>query len=72
MRRNGLAREHKPEELIRKPYQAEIVSAQSCTVVDVCRLIGIAQLSQYRWREEYGSPIADRAWRMNEPEQKNP
>lgn len=47
-----MARKHKPEEIIGKPREAEIVLARGGTLVDACRRIGVTEQSHYRWREE--------------------
>ena len=49
-----MARNHKPEEIIGKLREAEIVLAQGGTVADACRRIGVTEQSYYRWRKEYG------------------
>jgi transposase-like protein len=59
-----MARNHKPEEIIGKLREAEIVLAQGGTVADACRRIGVAEQSYYRWRKEYGGLKLDQARRM--------
>ena len=49
-----MARKHKPEDIIGKLREAEIVLAQGGTVADACRRIGVTEQSYYRWRKEYG------------------
>ena len=49
-----MARKHKPEEIIGKLREAEIVLAQGGTVLDACRRIGVTEQSYYRWRKEFG------------------
>lgn len=49
-----MARKHKPEEIIGKLREAEIVLAQGGTVADACWRIGVTEQSYYRWRKEYG------------------
>ena len=46
-----MARKHKPEEIIGKLREAEIVLAQGGTVADACRRIGVTEQSYYRWRK---------------------
>jgi len=55
-----MARKHKPEEIIGKLREAEIVLAQGGTVADACRRIGVTEQSYYRWRKEYpaSTPVA--------------
>ncbi len=42
-----MARTHKPEEIIGKLREAEIVLAQGGTVADACRRIGVTEQSYY-------------------------
>jgi len=63
-----MARKHKPEEIIAKLREAEIVLAQGGTVADACRRIGVTEQSYYRWRKEYGGLKMDQARRMKELE----
>ena len=66
-----MARKHKPEEIISKLREAEIVLAQGGTVSDACRRIGVTEQSYYRWRKEYGGLKMDQARRMKELEKEN-
>jgi putative transposase len=66
-----MARKHKPEEIIGKLREAEIVLAQGRTVADACRRIGVTEQSYYRWRKEYGGLKMDQAKRMKELEKEN-
>jgi putative transposase len=66
-----MARKHKPEEIIGKLREAEIVLAQGGTVTDACRRIGVTEQSYYRWRKEYGGLKMDQARRMKALEKEN-
>ena len=66
-----MARKHKPEEIIGKLREAEIVLAQGGTVADACRRIGVTEQSYYRWRKEYGGMGTDQARRLKELENEN-
>jgi transposase-like protein len=66
-----VARKHKPEEIIGKLREAEIVLSQGGTVADACRRIGVTEQSYYRWRKEYGGLKMDQARRMTELEKEN-
>ena len=66
-----MSRKHKPEEIIGKLREAEIVLAQGGTVADACRRIGVTEQSYYRWRKEYGGLGLDQARRMKDLEQEN-
>ena len=66
-----MARRHKPEDIIGKLREAEIMLAQGSTVADICRRIGVTEQSYYRWRKEYGGLKLDQARRMKELEKEN-
>ncbi len=66
-----MARKHKPEEIIGKLSEAEIILAPGGTVWDACRRIGVTEQSYYRWRKEYGGLKMDQARRMKGLEREN-
>ena len=66
-----MAKKHKPEEIIGKLREAEIVLAQGGTVADACRQIGVTEQSYYRWRKEYGGLKMDQTRRMKDLEKEN-
>ena len=66
-----MARGHKPEEIIGRLREAEIVLAQGRAVADACRRIGVTQQTYYRWRKEYGGLKMDQARRMKDLEKEN-
>ena len=66
-----MARKHKPEEIIGKLREAEIVLAQGGVVSDTCRRIGVTEQSYYRWRKEYGGMDVSQARRLKELEREN-
>ena len=66
-----MARKQRPEEIIGKLREAEIVLAQGGVVADACRRIGVTEQTYYRWRREYGGLKTDQARRMKELEKEN-
>ena len=66
-----MARKHRPEEIIGKLREAEIVLTQGGVVADACRRIGVTEQTYYRWRREYGGLKTDQARRMKELEKEN-
>ena len=66
-----MARKPKPEEIIGKLREAEIVLAQGGTVADACRRIGVTEQSTAAKRKEYGDLKMDQARRMKELEKDN-
>ena len=50
----------KPEEVVAKPRQVEVLAAQGKTVAGGARATGVAEATRYRWRSEYGGPELER------------
>lgn len=65
------SKKHKPEEIIGKLREAEIVLAQGGTTTDACRRIAVTEQTYYRWRKEYGGLKIDQARRMKDLEKEN-
>jgi transposase-like protein len=61
----------KPEQIINKLREAEVLLSQGATVGEVCRKIGVTDVTYYRWRKEYGGMRVDQARRMKNLEQQN-
>ncbi len=59
------------EEIITKLREAEVSLAQGGTVAQVCRHLGIAEQTFYRWRREYGGLRMDQAKRLKQLEVEN-
>ena len=66
-----MGRRHKPEEVIGKLREAEILLSQGGSVADASRRIGVTQQTYYRWRKEFGGLKMDQARRMKELEREN-
>jgi transposase-like protein len=61
----------KPEKIIATLRAAEIKFSQGKSVEEVCRELGIAGNTYYRWKKEYGSMDVNQARRLKELEQEN-
>ena len=48
------SKKHKPEEIIGKLREVEIVLGQGGTTAEACRRIAVSEQTYYRWRKEYG------------------
>ena len=59
---------YRPEEIIRKLREAEVLSGQGQSVDEVCRKIEVTKNTYYRWRKEYGGLRVDQAHRLKELE----
>ena len=56
-----------PEQIIGKLREAEVALAQGETAAQVCRTLGIAEQTFYRWRREYGGLKVEQAKRLKAP-----
>jgi transposase-like protein len=66
-----MAKRHKPEEIIAKLRQVDVMTSQGTTVADAVRSIGVTEVTYYRWRQEYGGLKSDQVKRMKELELEN-
>ena len=61
----------KPEQIIGKLRQAEVLLAQGQKMGLVCKRIGVTEQTYYRWRKEYGGLRMDQAKRLKVLEKEN-
>lgn len=64
-------RRHTPEQLINKLRERKVELTKGMKVPEVCRRLGIAEYTYYRWRKEYGGLRLDQARRFRELEREN-
>ena len=64
-------KQHKPEEIVAKLRQVEVLVGQGRTVADGARAIGVTEATYYRWRSEYGGLKLDQVRRLKQLEQEN-
>jgi putative transposase len=62
---------YKPEEIIAKLRQVEVLTSQGKSAVDAIRSIGVTVATYYRWRQEYGGLKVDQVKRLKELEAEN-
>ena len=62
---------HKPEEIVAKLRQVDVLVSQGHSVADAVRSIGVTEVTYYRWRQEYGGLKSDQVRRMKELELEN-
>ena len=62
---------YRPEEIIGKLREAEVLLSQGMNVEEVCRRIEVTKMTFYRWRREYGRLRVDQARRLKELEREN-
>jgi putative transposase len=61
----------KPEEIINKLREAEVLSSQGKSVAEICRALGVTDQTYYRWRKEYGGMGTEQAKRLKSLEREN-
>ena len=62
---------HKPEEVVAKLRQVDVLVSQGQTTADAIRSIGVTEVTYYRWRKEFGGLKADQVKRLKELETEN-
>lgn len=62
---------HKPEEIVAKLRQVDVLVAQGKPVADAIRTIGVTEVTYYRWKQEYGGLKTDQIKRLKDLEQEN-
>lgn len=58
----------KPEEIVSKLRQVEVLQEQGMTIADAVRQIGVTQQTFYRWRKLYGGMGRSQLKRLKELE----
>ena len=62
-----MAREkYKPEEIVAKLRQVDVLVSQRRSVAEAVRSVGVTQFTYYRWRREYGELKTDQVKRLKE------
>ena len=62
---------HKPEEIVAKLRQVDVLVSQGRSVSEAVRSIGVTQFTYYRWRKEFGGLKTDQVKRLKELEKEN-
>tara|TARA_B100001146_G_C15972854_1_gene344917 strand:- start:377 stop:655 length:279 start_codon:yes stop_codon:yes gene_type:complete len=62
---------YKPEEIVIKLRQVEVLQSQGMAVSDAIRQIGVSEVTYYRWRKEYRGMAIDQLKRLKEVEKEN-
>jgi putative transposase len=62
---------HKPEEIVAKLRQVDVLVSQGQSVAGAIRSIGVSEVTYYRWRQEYGGLKADQVRRLKALEAEN-
>ena len=62
---------YKPEEIVGKLRQAEVLHSQGLSMSDAIRQLGVSEVTFYRWRKEYGGLNGDQLRRLKDLEKEN-
>jgi putative transposase len=62
---------HKPEGIVAKLWQVEVLSAQGRPVAEAIRSIGVTEVTYDRWRNEHGGLKGDQVKRLKDLEKEN-
>ena len=61
----------KPEDIVLKLRQVEVLQGQGSSVQEAVRQIGVTAQTYYRWRKQYGGMSRDQLKRLKELETEN-
>ena len=64
-------RRHKPEEIVAKLRQVDVLVSQARSVADAIRTIAVTKVTYYRWRQEFGVLKSDQVKRLKDLETEN-
>lgn len=64
-------KKYRPEEIITKLREADILISQGQTVASVIKSLGVSDVTYYRWRKDYGGMNTSQLKKLKELEQEN-
>ena len=64
-------KQHKPEEIVTKLRQVEVLVGQGKTRLDAIRSIGVSEQTYYRWRKQYGGMGKDQVKELKRLQKEN-
>jgi putative transposase len=62
---------YKPEEIVAKLRQVDVLTSQGQSAAEAIRAIGVSEVTYYRWRQEFGGLKSDQVKRLKELEAEN-
>jgi transposase-like protein len=62
---------YKPEEIVAKLRQVDVLVSQGQSLADAIRQIGVSEVTYYRWRQEFGGLKTEQIKRLKELELEN-
>ncbi len=67
----NMARKHKPEEIIAKLRQVDVLTGQGRSIAEAVKTIAVTETTYFRWRAEYGGMKTDQVKRLKALELEN-
>ena len=64
-------RRFKPEEIVAKLRQVDVLVSQGQNMTDAIRQIGVSEVTFYRWRQEFGGLKSDQVKQLKDLELEN-
>ena len=71
MEPNMARKRHKPEEIIAKLRQVDVLTGQGRSISEAVKTIAVTETTYFRWRSEYGGMKTDQAKRLKALEVEN-
>jgi len=65
------SKREKPEDIVAKLRQVEVLQGQGMKIADAVRQIGVTEQTFYRWRKQYGGMNREQLRRLKELEKEN-
>ncbi len=62
---------YKPEQIVMKLRQVDVLVSQGSSVADAIRQISVSEVTYYRWRQEFGGFKIEQAKRLKDLEVEN-
>jgi transposase len=62
---------HKPEEIVAKLRQVDVLTGQGKSIAEAVKTIAVTETTYFRWRAEYGGMKSDQVKRLKELELEN-
>ena len=62
---------YKPEEIVAKLRQVDVLTSRGQGVADAIRSIGVSEVTYCRWRQEFGGLKSDQVKRLKDLETEN-
>ena len=62
---------YKPEEIVAKLRQVDVLTSQGQSAAEAIRSIGVSEVTYYRWRQQFGGLKSDQVKRLKDLETEN-